>query len=39
MNPQLFREMYLAYLAGHLEKDPADSWYQGEIGFYDFYSE
>ena len=37
-NEKLFHEMYVAYLDGRLEKDPSDSWYQGEIGFYDFYS-
>ena len=30
--------MYKAYLAGRLEKDPSESWYAGEIGFFDFYS-
>ena len=26
-----------AYHSGRAEKDPAESWYQGEIGFFDFY--
>jgi len=25
------------YLAGRLEKDPSVGWYEGEIGFFDFY--
>jgi hypothetical protein len=29
--------MYRAYIEGRAEKNPADSWYQGEIGFFDFY--
>ena len=29
--------MYQAYVAGRIEKDPAQSWYTGEIGFFDFY--
>lgn len=36
-NKRLFRENYLAYLAGRSEKDPLESWYQGELGFFDFY--
>jgi len=32
-----FQEMYKAYKAGHLEKDPSVGWHQGEIGFFDFY--
>jgi hypothetical protein len=36
-NQALFEEMYDAYLAGRAEKNPADFWYQGEIGFFDFY--
>jgi hypothetical protein len=36
-NERLFHEMYKAYLAGHAEKDPSETWYQGELGFYDFY--
>lgn len=36
-NEKLFEEMQKAYLNGHLEKPPAESWYQGELGFYDFY--
>ena len=30
-------ECYNAYKTGRAEKDPSDNWYQGEIGFFDFY--
>jgi hypothetical protein len=36
-NACLFREMHEAYSQGRAEKDPAESWFQGEIGFFDFY--
>jgi hypothetical protein len=36
-NERLFHEMYKAYLEGRAEKDPSETWYQGELGFYDFY--
>ena len=36
-NQKLFEEMYLAYKSGRAEKNPADFWYAGEIGFFDFY--
>lgn len=36
-NEKLFQEMYKAYKEGKLEKDPIESWYQGELGFFDFY--
>lgn len=29
--------MYAMYLTGRLEKDPSVGWYEGEIGFFDFY--
>ena len=29
--------MYHAYKAGRSEKDPSESWYKGEMGFFDFY--
>ena len=29
--------MYKAYKEGRGEKDPAEFWYQGEIGFFDYY--
>jgi len=36
-NERLFREMSLAYKEGRADKDPAEFWYKGEIGFFDFY--
>jgi hypothetical protein len=36
-NERLFKEMYKAYKEGRADKDPAEFWYQGEIGFFDFY--
>lgn len=36
-NECLFQEMYTAYSQGRLEKDPSLSWYEGELGFFDFY--
>lgn len=30
-------EMYAAFRLGRAEKNPADFWYEGEIGFFDFY--
>ena len=36
-NERLFREMYKAFLEGRIENDPSKGWYQGEIGFFDFY--
>jgi class 3 adenylate cyclase len=36
-NERLFEEMYVAYKVGRAEKDPSDVWYQGELGFFDFY--
>jgi hypothetical protein len=29
--------MYKAYEQGRAEKDPSEGWYQGEIGFFDYY--
>jgi hypothetical protein len=29
--------MYMAYKEGRAENDPSESWYQSEIGFFDFY--
>ena len=29
--------MYAAYAEGRAEKDPSEFWYEGEIGFFDFY--
>eukprot|EP00526_Cylindrotheca_closterium_P003634 CAMPEP_0113617770 /NCGR_PEP_ID=MMETSP0017_2-20120614/8966_1 /TAXON_ID=2856 /ORGANISM="Cylindrotheca closterium" /LENGTH=1245 /DNA_ID=CAMNT_0000527205 /DNA_START=214 /DNA_END=3951 /DNA_ORIENTATION=- /assembly_acc=CAM_ASM_000147 len=36
-NERLFAEMSAAYKAGRLGFNPAEKWYQGEIGFYDHY--
>ncbi|CAB9504693.1 Receptor-type guanylate cyclase gcy [Seminavis robusta] len=36
-NQNLFEELYVAYLNGRMEKDPAEFWFKGEIGFFDFY--
>jgi hypothetical protein len=36
-NQRLFEEMHAAYRAGRAAKDPSEFWYQGEIGFFDFY--
>lgn len=31
-NANLFEELYVAYLGGRMEKNPADFWYKGEFG-------
>jgi hypothetical protein len=36
-NERLYAEMYKAYVEGRAENDPTQSWYYGEIGFFDFY--
>jgi 3'5'-cyclic nucleotide phosphodiesterase len=36
-NERLFNEMMTAYRQGRAETNPADSWYQGELNFFDFY--
>jgi hypothetical protein len=36
-NRRLFDEMYTAYKAGRMEKDPSTFWYKGELGFFDNY--
>ena len=36
-NQKLFEELYVAYLNGRMESDPATFWYKGEFGFFDFY--
>jgi 3'5'-cyclic nucleotide phosphodiesterase len=36
-NARLFEEMYRAYQHGRADRDPAEYWYQGELGFFDFY--
>jgi 3'5'-cyclic nucleotide phosphodiesterase len=36
-NERFFEECYKAYAEGRAETDPSVGWYQGELGFYDFY--
>lgn len=36
-NERLFEEMYVAYIRGRAPNNPSESWYKGEIGFFDFY--
>ncbi|KAG7363704.1 adenylate/guanylate cyclase [Nitzschia inconspicua] len=36
-NGRLFEERYIAWLNGHLEKEPSLGWYGGEIWFFDNY--
>ncbi|CAB9514382.1 Receptor-type guanylate cyclase gcy [Seminavis robusta] len=36
-NERLFLELYKAYKAGRLDKDPSIGWVEGEMGFFDFY--
>jgi hypothetical protein len=36
-NERLFHEMLLAFRAGRAETDPAEGWYKGELGFFDYY--
>jgi hypothetical protein len=36
-NTRLFSEMHKAYSEGRAEVNPADNWYKGDIGFFDFY--
>jgi len=36
-NECLFQELYRAYKAGRCDTDPTETWYKGEIGFFDFY--
>jgi hypothetical protein len=36
-NKRLFLEMYRAFKAGRMAKDPSEFWYQGELGFFDNY--
>ena len=36
-NERFFRESYQAYRDGRAEKDPSEGWYEGELGFFDFY--
>jgi 3'5'-cyclic nucleotide phosphodiesterase len=36
-NEKFFEECYKAYTEGRADNDPSEGWYQGELGFYDFY--
>eukprot|EP00980_Cylindrotheca_fusiformis_P009594 scaffold2123_cov96-Cylindrotheca_fusiformis.AAC.7 len=36
-NEKFFMECYAAYKSGRADSDPSESWYKGEIGFFDFY--
>jgi hypothetical protein len=36
-NERFFIEQYTAYHDGRVEKDPSESWYEGEISFFDYY--
>lgn len=36
-NEKFFQECCDSYYNGRAEKNPADYWYQGELGFFDFY--
>ncbi|CAB9517946.1 Receptor-type guanylate cyclase gcy [Seminavis robusta] len=36
-NERLFQEMYQAYKEGRSDTDPSTFWYQGELGFFDYY--
>ncbi|CAB9497225.1 Receptor-type guanylate cyclase gcy [Seminavis robusta] len=36
-NENFFRENMKAYRSGRAEKDPSTYWYQGELGFFDYY--
>jgi len=36
-NERFFMECYAAYKSGRAETDPSINWYEGELGFFDFY--
>jgi hypothetical protein len=36
-NERFFVECYQAYKDGRADKDPAQGWFEGEIGFFDYY--
>jgi 3'5'-cyclic nucleotide phosphodiesterase len=36
-NSLLFQELYRAYHQGRIAKNPVDAWYEGELGFFDYY--
>jgi 3'5'-cyclic nucleotide phosphodiesterase len=36
-NERLLAEMYQAFVNGRSDTDPCDKWFEGELGFFDFY--
>eukprot|EP00980_Cylindrotheca_fusiformis_P031572 scaffold26570_cov147-Cylindrotheca_fusiformis.AAC.1 len=36
-NHMLYREMYTAYENGRAEEDPTETWFRGDLGFFNFY--
>eukprot|EP00977_Amphora_coffeiformis_P003946 scaffold792_cov163-Amphora_coffeaeformis.AAC.5 len=36
-NERLFLELVQAYEEGRAERHPAETWYEGELGFFDYY--
>lgn len=36
-NERFFKECFKAYKQGRMASNPSQKWYEGEIGFYDFY--
>lgn len=36
-NERFFFECYKSFKEGRADKDPTEGWYQGELGFFDFY--
>ena len=36
-NERFFKETYKAYLEGRADKNPVEGWYEGELGFFDYY--
>jgi 3'5'-cyclic nucleotide phosphodiesterase len=36
-NGRLFHELYRAYQCGRFAKNPIEFWYEGELGFFDYY--
>ncbi|KAL7539889.1 hypothetical protein ACHAXR_009680 [Thalassiosira sp. AJA248-18] len=36
-NERLYKELWAAHVAGRNDQDPTENWYEGQIGFFDFY--
>ena len=36
-NEKLFLEMHKAFVEGRAQRNPSDFWFEGELGFFDFY--